>query len=169
MPEGYCVKERKKVEIKDAAEANEANAKLARHIERPPASTALRGEPRAKTRDRRHVYRSGFGRDRSATGSGGLERQRGGEHDHSPSSLDLRPDHLPNQMWSVGLTSRATGLPLLSRAPAPTAITWPSCYFSLAVSGVIIPRLVFSSASIRLTTTRSCYGRNFINSSFLSS
>jgi hypothetical protein len=37
------------------------------------------------------------------------------------------------------------------------------CGFSLAVSGMMMPPAVFSSASIRLTTTRSWSGRNFID------
>ena len=41
------------------------------------------------------------------------------------------------------------------RAPEPTAITSPSCGFSLAVSGMMIPPAVFSSASTRRTSTRS--------------
>ena len=45
-------------------------------------------------------------------------------------------------------------------APGPTATTSPSEGFSLAVSGMMMPPLVFSSASMRLTTTRSCSGRN---------
>jgi hypothetical protein len=34
--------------------------------------------------------------------------------------------------------------------------------FSLAVSGMMMPPLDFSSASMRFTTTRSCNGRNLV-------
>ena len=43
-----------------------------------------------------------------------------------------------------------------------TATTSPSWGFSLAVSGMMIPPLVFSSSSTRFTRTRSPSGRNFI-------
>src|SRR6202030_2991921 len=46
--------------------------------------------------------------------------------------------------------------------PGPTAVISPCEGFSLALSGMMMPPLVFSSASIRLTTTRSCSGRNLI-------
>src|SRR5262249_16785994 len=42
-------------------------------------------------------------------------------------------------------------------------MTSPCCGFSLAVSGMMMPPALFSSASIRLTTTRSWSGRNFIS------
>src|SRR6185437_9805793 len=57
--------------------------------------------------------------------------------------------------------------PCSSRAPGPTAMTSPSCGFSLAVSGMMMPPAVFSSCSRRRTTTRSCSGRNCINTSSL--
>jgi hypothetical protein len=50
---------------------------------------------------------------------------------------------------------RFKALPLSSRPPGPTAMTSPSCGFSFAVSGMMMPPLLFSSASIRLMTTRS--------------
>src|SRR3546814_160640 len=80
----------------------------------------------------------------------------------SPSSLTSVPDHLPNSTRSPALTSSAWILPASSRAPGPTASTSPSCGFSLAVSGMMIPPAVFWSASMRRTTTRSCRGRNFM-------
>src|SRR4029434_7781802 len=80
----------------------------------------------------------------------------------SPSSLTSVPDHLPNSTRLPGLTSSGISLPLSSRPPGPTAMTSPCCGFSLAVSGMIIPPLVFSSASMRRTTTRSCKGRNLV-------
>src|SRR4029077_6240454 len=79
----------------------------------------------------------------------------------SPSSLTSVPDHLPNSTRSPALTPIGVSLPLSSRPPGPTATTSPSCGFSFAVSGMMMPPLVFSSASIRLTTTRSWSGRNF--------
>src|ERR1700738_3761221 len=78
----------------------------------------------------------------------------------SPSSTTSVPDHLPNSTRSPTLTSIGISLPLSSRPPGPTAVISPCDGFSLAVSGMMIPPLVFSSASIRLTTTRSCSGRN---------
>src|SRR6202163_1795448 len=80
----------------------------------------------------------------------------------SPSSLISVPDHLPNSTRSPALMSIGTSFPASSRPPGPTATTWPSWGFSLALSGMMIPPLVFSSASIRLTTTRSCSGRNLV-------
>ena len=68
----------------------------------------------------------------------------------SPSSLTSVPDHLPNSTRSPALTSIGISLPLSSRPPGPTATISPSCGFSLAVSGMMMPPLVFSSASMRL-------------------
>src|SRR5215207_8979221 len=78
----------------------------------------------------------------------------------SPSMRTSVPDHFPNRTRSPVLTSSGLSFPFSSRAPGPTAITSPSCGFSFAVSGMMMPPLVFSSASIRRTTTRSCKGRN---------
>src|SRR5262249_30636323 len=61
----------------------------------------------------------------------------------SPSSLTSVPDHLPNSTRLPGLISIGINLPLSSRPPGPTAMTSPSCGFSLAVSGMMIPPLVF--------------------------
>ena len=80
----------------------------------------------------------------------------------SPSILTSVPDHLPNRMRSPTFTSSAMSLPLSSRAPGPTAMTSPSCGFSLAVSGMMIPPLVLDSSSTRFTSTRSPSGRNAI-------
>src|SRR5207302_1029838 len=76
----------------------------------------------------------------------------------SPSILTSVPDHLPNSTRLPGFTSIGMSLPLSSRPPGPTATISPSCGISLAVSGMMMPPLVFSSASIRFTTTRSCRG-----------
>src|SRR5262249_16155436 len=73
----------------------------------------------------------------------------------TPSILTSVPDHLPNSTRSPVLTSIGISLPDSSRPPLPTAITSPWEGFSFAVSGMMIPPAVFSSASMRLTTTRS--------------
>src|SRR5215207_5536188 len=83
----------------------------------------------------------------------------------SPSMRTSVPDHLPNRTRSPAFTSSGTILPLSARAPGPAAMISPSCGFSFAVSGMMMPPFVFSSASIRRTTTRSCSGRNFMNAS----
>src|ERR1019366_1505017 len=80
----------------------------------------------------------------------------------SPSTLTSEPDHLPNKILSPTLRSIGTSLPASSQAPGPTATILPSCGFSLALSGMMMAPLVFSSPSRRLTTTRSCRGRNVI-------
>ena len=84
----------------------------------------------------------------------------------SPSILTSVPDHLPNSTRSPALTSSGISLPLSSRAPGPTAMTSPSCGFSLAVSGMMMPPLDLFSPSTRRMTTRSCSGRNFMGGSF---
>ena len=45
---------------------------------------------------------------------------------------------------SPTLTSRGIRLPVLSSFPAPTATTFPSMGFSLAVSGMMMPPLTSS-------------------------
>src|SRR4029453_17651952 len=87
----------------------------------------------------------------------------------SPLSFTSVPDHLPNKMRSPALTSSGTSLPASSRAPEPPATISPSCGFSCAVSGMMMPPAVFASASTRRTTTRSCNGRKFMRSPFLMS
>src|SRR3954452_21226376 len=76
----------------------------------------------------------------------------------SPLTRTSVPDHLPKSTRSPTLTSSGWTLPVSSRAPCPTATTSPSIGFSLAVSGMMIPPAVFSSASTRLIRTRSCKG-----------
>jgi hypothetical protein len=80
----------------------------------------------------------------------------------SPSILTSVPDHLPNRMRSPVLTSIGISLPASSRPPGPTAMISPWLGFSCAVSGIIMPPLVFYSAAMRRTTTRSCNGRNLV-------
>ena len=46
--------------------------------------------------------------------------------------------------------------------PGPAATISPCIGFSFAVSGMIMPPAVFSSSSMRLTTTRSCRGLKFM-------
>src|SRR6185437_6951848 len=81
----------------------------------------------------------------------------------SPSILTSVPDHLPNSTLSPAFTPIGWSLPSSPRAPGPAAMTLPVWGFSAAVSGILIPPLVFCSSSSRLTTTRSCKGLNFIN------
>src|SRR4029077_15431317 len=66
------------------------------------------------------------------------------------------PDHLPNSTRSPTLRSMGMSLPASSRPPGPTAVISPCDGFSFAVSGMMMPPADFSSASMRLTTTRSC-------------
>src|SRR5205823_6030057 len=73
----------------------------------------------------------------------------------TPSILTSVPDHLPNSTRSPAFTSIGISLPDSSRPPGPTAMTSPCEGFSLAVSGMMMPPTDFSSASMRLTTTRS--------------
>src|SRR5258707_14404058 len=84
------------------------------------------------------------------------------------SILTSVPDHLPNKTRSPTLRSIGMTRPASSRPPGPTATISPWLGFSLAVSGMMMPPVVLSSASIRLTTTRSCSGRNFIGVSLSS-
>src|ERR1039457_2165068 len=79
-----------------------------------------------------------------------------------PSTFVSLPEYFPKRMRSPTLTSRATSLPSSSRLPWPTAITSPSCGFSLAESGMMMPLRVVSCSSIRFTTMRSYKGRIFM-------
>src|SRR5262245_46309212 len=80
----------------------------------------------------------------------------------SPSILTSVPDHLPNSTLSPDLSPMGWSLPSSPLAPGPAATNWPVCGFSAAVSGMMMPPLVLSSSSSRLTTTRSWSGRNFM-------
>src|SRR6478672_3526263 len=66
------------------------------------------------------------------------------------------PAYLPYKTVSPSFT--VTGSSFL---PGPAAITTPRCGFSLAVSGIMIPPAVFSSAAAAFTITRSCNGVTF--------
>ena len=80
----------------------------------------------------------------------------------SPSSLTSVPDHLPNSTVLPTLRSIGISLPASSRPPGPTAMISPCEGFSWALSGMMMPPLVFSSAVMRRTTMRSCRGRNLV-------
>ena len=67
----------------------------------------------------------------------------------SPSILTSVPDHLPNSTRLPTLMSIGMSLPASSRPPGPTAMTSPWEGFSLAVSGMMMPPLVFSSSATR--------------------
>ena len=75
----------------------------------------------------------------------------------SSSTLMSLPLYLPNRMRSPGFHVERNPFALFV-LPAPTAITSPSCGFSLAVSGMMMPPLTDSFSSIRLTSTRSWSG-----------
>jgi hypothetical protein len=75
---------------------------------------------------------------------------------------DLGPGPLAEQDEVAGLDVEGTSLPLSSREPGPTATTSPSCGFSFAMSGMMIPPLDLRSPSARRMTTRSWRGRNFM-------
>src|SRR6185503_9581887 len=70
-------------------------------------------------------------------------------------------------MRSPDFTSRGTTVPSSSLFPVPTAITSPSCDFSFAVSGMMIPPLAVSCSSTRFIKTRSCKGLSDIKSDLL--
>src|SRR5438552_14878056 len=53
-----------------------------------------------------------------------------------PSSLTSLPEYLPKRIRSPSFTARGSFLPSSVTLPVPTAITLPSCGFSLAVSGI---------------------------------
>src|SRR5213080_2326688 len=55
-------------------------------------------------------------------------------------------------------TVKSTFLPLSSILPVPRATTLPSCGFSFAVSGIMIPPFFTSCSSIGCTSTRSPSG-----------
>src|SRR4029079_1761894 len=73
----------------------------------------------------------------------------------TPSTLISVPAYLPNRIRSPFFTSSATRVPSSRRLPEPTATTSPSSGRSLALSGMMIPPLVFSCSSTRRTSRRS--------------
>src|SRR5580692_336586 len=70
------------------------------------------------------------------------------------------PVYLPNKIRSPTFTSIGTRRPF-SIFPGPTATTSPSCGFSLAVSGMMMPDFATSFASSLVTNMRSCSGVTF--------
>src|ERR1700722_12671768 len=76
----------------------------------------------------------------------------------SPSSLISVPEYLPNKIVSPAFTSSGNTLPSSFDLPLPTEITSPCCGFSLAESGMMIPPILLSPSSMRLTRIRSCSG-----------
>jgi hypothetical protein len=76
--------------------------------------------------------------------------------------LDFGAGPFAEQDAVAGLDVERGDLAVFALAPEPTATISPSCGFSLALSGMMMPPAVFSSASTRRTSTRSCNGRNMI-------
>jgi hypothetical protein len=75
--------------------------------------------------------------------------------------LDFGAGPLAEQHAVAGLDVESDELAcIVTNAGADGEIS-PSCGFSLAVSGMMMPPLVFASDSTRRTTTRSCSGRKF--------
>src|SRR5262249_41876391 len=66
-----------------------------------------------------------------------------------PSIFTSVPLYLPTRMRSPFFTSTATRLPSSVRRPGPTATTSPSCGFSLAVSGMMMPPRTAPCLSVR--------------------
>ena len=78
----------------------------------------------------------------------------------SPSLTSL-PEYFPKRILSPTFTAMACSFPSSVTFPGPTAMTSPSCGFSLAVSGMMMPPFFTSFSSRRLTKIRSCNGLNF--------
>src|SRR5262249_36860281 len=78
----------------------------------------------------------------------------------SPSMVISVPAYLPKSILFPTATPTGRRVPSSWSLPGPTARTLPSCGFSLAVSGIIIPPIFSSAASRRFTSTLSCKGRN---------
>src|SRR4030095_6937039 len=78
------------------------------------------------------------------------------------SSLTSEPEYFPKRILSPVFTSRGSFLPSSLTFPLPAAITLPSCGFSFAVSGMMMPPFFTSFSSRRSTRMRSCSGRIFM-------
>src|SRR5215813_1053648 len=78
----------------------------------------------------------------------------------SPSMVISVPAYFPKSTLFPTATPTARRVPSSCSFPGPTARTLPSCGFSLAVSGMIIPPHCSSLGSRRFTNTLSCKGRN---------
>src|SRR6185503_578253 len=85
----------------------------------------------------------------------------------SPLTFTVWPEYLPNSTRSPTLTSIGISLPWSSFFPLPTATISPWSGFSAAVSGMTMPPADLRSSSMRLTITRSCIGRIFMQCSRL--
>src|SRR5213076_3285961 len=68
------------------------------------------------------------------------------------------PPYFEMRTLSPFFTVKSTFLPLSSILPVPRATTLPSCGFSFAVSGIMIPPFFTSCSSIGCTSTRSPSG-----------
>src|SRR5262249_45482592 len=79
-----------------------------------------------------------------------------------PSILTSVPLYLPISTRSPFFTSIAMRLPSSVSLPGPTATTSPSCGFSFAVSGMMIPPRIVSCSSMRRIRIRSARGRTFM-------
>jgi hypothetical protein len=75
--------------------------------------------------------------------------------------LDVLSGVLPEQIVSPAFTSSGTRS-AFSRLPRPTAMTFPCCGFSFALSGMMIPPTFCSPSSMRWTMMRSCSGLTFM-------
>src|ERR1051325_1977607 len=80
----------------------------------------------------------------------------------SPLTFISEPPYLPNRTRSPALTSRGWRDPSSLYLPRPAAITSPSCDFSFAESGMMMPPRSCSPSSMRFTITRSCSGWIFV-------
>src|SRR5438445_762022 len=78
------------------------------------------------------------------------------------SILTSEPEYLPNRILSPAFTSSGIFLPSSPTFPVPAALTLPSCAFSFAVPGMMIPPRRTSCSSTRSTRMRSCSGRIFM-------
>src|SRR6185436_5610416 len=77
------------------------------------------------------------------------------------------PPYFEISTLSPDFTVKSTFLPLSSILPVPRATTLPSCGFSLAVSGIMMPPFLVSCSSIGCTSTRSPSGFTLIAIWFL--
>src|SRR2546428_668634 len=86
----------------------------------------------------------------------------------SPSILISVPPYFEISTLSPFFTVNSTFLPSSFTLPVPRATTLPSCGFSLAVSGIMIPPFFVSVSSIGCTSTRSPRGFTLIAICFIS-
>ena len=82
----------------------------------------------------------------------------------SSSILTSVPDHLPEQDTIAKLCIKGDELAALIAETGADSDHFALHRLSFAVSGMMIPPAVFSSSSMRRTTTRSWSGRNFMAS-----